>query len=194
MVKQFLAVPILFLLILPAGCDSESVGTVDDGGNIPTGDGTTSGAGDGGAMPSCLEGQEVLQPGTTLCWLRCPGGQAWNGGYCVGQPTSSSWDWAMQLCEELGGGYRLPTKQETEALLGGCIYPGGPMGRPVECRPCSQSQSCSQMFPGDTGYYWTASVDTLGSSSWDCNFESGVIDTGANTNPLTHRCLRDLAP
>ena len=38
----------------------------------------------------CLDG-EVLQPGTELCWLRCPLGQTLNGSVCNGTKIWANW-------------------------------------------------------------------------------------------------------
>ena len=49
----------------------------------------------------------VTDPETGLQWMRCSLGQTWNGGNCLGEAQSYTWDEAMTSADELnqGGGY-----------------------------------------------------------------------------------------
>jgi len=62
---------------------------------------------------------------TTLQWMRCSLGQTWQGGTCVGEAKTYSWQAALDVADTLNrqGGYagyqdwRVPTKEELLALV-----------------------------------------------------------------------------
>ena len=146
---------------------------------------------DGDAPSACREGaDEVIQPGTNLCWKRCPIGQTWTGTSCSGTEQPCGWESAGPFCAQLGDGFRLPTKTEMMELLGGCTPPADDRERPVYCDDCASSPACSEMFPGDTGYYWTGTVYDPSASVWDVQFLIGDIDNGAIVNSIAVRCVR----
>ncbi|MFC1610294.1 DUF1566 domain-containing protein [Myxococcota bacterium] len=140
---------------------------------------------------------EVQQPRTNLVWLRCPMGMTWSGATCQGTAREMTWDVAQKACPS---GYRVPTRDEYLALLGGCESKVM-AGRFGKCNHCSKSHTCSSMFGQDEGYYWTSSsyADIAG-FAWVSNFRPGSVFAKhqayviAKTDTCMVRCVRLSAP
>ncbi len=162
-------------------------GTGGSGATDAGSDGATDAASDAPATVKCDPATEIQQPGTTLCWRLCPLDQSPDAGACGGTLKNVSWCDATgnsatgctpttpgtNLCEaDLGTGYRLPTKAEWEAILGGCKAMGAG-GVNTVCNACSASPTCTSMFPSYSGNYWLA--DGASGNGYTVNPSSGGI-------------------
>ncbi len=156
---------------------------------------------------------EVQQPDKDLYWLRCPLGQSWVVGEscgCTDSPGVQSMTWCevmdlppgdsfdgpcydhpitaehVDICEsEYGVGYRLPTREELEALLGGCAY-NDPF---YECNTCSESANCTDMFGLDLNWYWSSSPETS-FHVWVADFSNGAVEFRSKIANYEVRCMR----
>lgn len=165
-------------------------GTGGSGGAVTTdagNDGATDAASDAPVAVKCDPATEIQQPGTTLCWRRCPLEQSPDAGGCSGTLTKVNWCDATgnsaigctpttpgtNLCEaKLGAGYRLPTKAEWKAILGGCTNMGVG-GVNTHCNVCSASPTCTSMFPTLSDLYWLS--DSISSNGVSVGPSSGAI-------------------
>ena len=72
-------------------------------------------------------------------WLRCSVGQRWNGTQCVGDIIKLNQEMSVQAInladEQLGGNWRLPTREELENIV---------------CHECSQPKIDASIFPNIT--------------------------------------------
>ncbi len=130
----------------------------------------------------------VKQPGKNLYWLRCPIGRSWTGSSCRGKTKLMKWYKARKACPK---GYRLPTRQEFVALLGGCNADvrGGKRGR---CNKCANSIKCRSMFIKDKRWYWSSSSYAADSSlAWGVGFSSGNVATNVKAAGNHVCCVRD---
>lgn len=135
-------------------CDAAAC-SIERDGCLPIGCGF-----DEDADAPCDSADDVRQPGTNLCWRRCPVGQTWTGGSCSG--TRAFVDWCdasgksegdctsdypgAGICSTFGEDYRLPSGDDYHVLFesGGCS---------------GETQNlCTQMFGVDTGEYWTSTT------------------------------------
>jgi hypothetical protein len=97
-------------------------------------------------------------------WMRCSVGQVWEGGDCKGKALKLSQDDAARAIsianEQLGPGWRLPTRTELEGLV---------------CDDCSPVKIESDTFPNTYGEpYWTGEVNSFASRHiWSVNFMTG---------------------
>jgi len=151
----------------------------------------------------CLA-DEVRQPATDLCWMRCPLEQTWNGSSCEGAKTPAGWCDASgndvsgycstthdgtDLCElTLGEGYRLPTRDEFVALLGNCVD----QGTSYECDECDGGDgqtTCTDMFTSDDGYYWS-STPSGSYGAWYADFDLGSVYGSYADFDSYVRCVR----
>jgi hypothetical protein len=192
-----------------AGCgddDHAPYGDLADGGDDGPGGGSTiPDAGDGGADTdtdtetetdlSCGV-DEIEQPLTDLCWLRCPIGQSWDeeGGYCSGTALQKDFDGAIAACTLLEGGeYETPSRQQYVDLLGDCeqVVLDGEEGL---CDACNAENSdCEEMFGeyGDFHTYWTGTDAAPG--PWTAGFQTGQVVKAESPLVLYHvRCVRSL--
>ena len=146
---------------------------------------------------------EVRQPGTDLCWRRCPLGQTWDGDSCEGTWTVIWKDWCdasgqtatgctpdnpgQDICElTLGGGFRLPTAEEFSVLLeesGLGWYDG------KECDGGDGATICTGMFGYDSGLYWSSSPGG-DDYAWDARFNVGYVDILGVDRDHSVRCVR----
>ena len=112
--------------------------------------------------------EEVKQPNAELYWLRCPVGFDWDGYRCstddLPYKEQLTWDDAMDDCP---GGYRLPTLEEYQSLMGDCEpqYDTGEYTN-GNCDNCGASSACDQVF-------------TQKSSSWA--FDSSQVRCWSST-------------
>ncbi len=132
---------------------------------------------------------EVLQPGESRLWLRCPIGQRWTGKSCKGKIKWIKWFKADDACPE---GYRLPTRLEFVTLLGDCDEKVREANSNQGfCNNCANSKPCRSMFGKDKHSYWSASSFTIGTlSAWFGNFSNGNIGITRKPGQLNVRCLR----
>jgi hypothetical protein len=205
------------MTLVQAGCDERDKdkngeGLSETGGG---GSGGISGGGgdsdsdvdggiDGGAMDAgpttCVEG-DVRQPGTDLCWRRCPLGQEERLGGCDGNVARHTWVEAIAECSLLGGGYRNATRSEMVALLGDCDKQVLETAAEGVCASCGQSEPCEEMFVWDHGVYWTSTDSNTEFDSdldpdpapWAVSFYVGTVFVAASAKDLYEvRCVRDL--
>tara|TARA_E500000331_G_C17143554_1_gene663883 strand:+ start:127 stop:642 length:516 start_codon:yes stop_codon:yes gene_type:complete len=103
-----------------------------------------------------------------IYWLRCSAGQVWNGEeqQCVGKPiklTMDQIDQAIELAnKQLGGKWRLPTRNELENLV---------------CMTCGKTKINKRYFP-NTPYepFWTGEKNDWSKNKgfyWSVNFFTG---------------------
>ena len=105
-----------------------------------------------------------LQSGTT--WLRCSVGQAWDPAFytCTGDIVKldhSQIAYAItEAKRQLGGNWRLPTREEFESLV---------------CVECSPPKISSKYFPNiSPEAYWTGDKNALNPKTfWSVNFMTG---------------------
>ncbi|MFO8071533.1 MAG: DUF1566 domain-containing protein [Polyangia bacterium] len=148
----------------------------------------------------CLP-EELRQPETELCWLRCPLGQTWNGSSCEGLMDSMDWCDAsgenssgcspdspgQDICElSAGAGYRLPTAEEYSVLLeesGLGNYDG------KQCDGDDGDTMCTEMFGYDGGWYWS-STPYDSNDAWFADFGYGKVNNGSVLYDYYVRCVR----
>ena len=91
-----------------------------------------------------LKDHLVIDLKTGLEWMRCSVGQRWNGKNCIGEPVPLNHD-DMEIVikianEQLGDGWRLPSKDELLSLV---------------CQSCGIPTINQEIFP-NTGAGFTA--------------------------------------
>jgi hypothetical protein len=97
-------------------------------------------------------------------WMRCSVGQVWDGDDCKGKALKLSQDDAARAIsianEQLGPGWRLPTRTELEGLV---------------CDDCSPVKIELDTFPNTYAEpYWTGEVNSFASRHiWSVNFMTG---------------------
>jgi hypothetical protein len=143
----------------------------------------------------------VRQPGTSLCWRRCPFHQTWNPStlgcdgdedgttswcYAAGEDDSEAGgcvhsspelgDWCQ---EEVGGGYRIPTAMEYSTLLEeSALMAGG-----LACNGDDGDTVCTSMF----GLWiqplceWSSDRSEPGYGIWAVLYD-GVLDDSWGTS------------
>ena len=97
-------------------------------------------------------------------WLRCSVGQRWNGSECSGNIVNLSLDMvpkAVEIAnEQLGGGWRLPSKAELKSIV---------------CKECPSPKIDKEIFPNtDNAPYWTGEKSIFNSKFYvSVNFHTG---------------------
>ena len=97
-------------------------------------------------------------------WMRCSAGQRWNGSDCVGDIIRLSHDDVVRAIiianEQLGGDWRLPTRNELEGLV---------------CATCAEVKIDTKTFPQTMAEpYWTGEVNGFAARHfWSVNFMTG---------------------
>ncbi len=97
-------------------------------------------------------------------WLRCSVGQQWNGIGCSGKIMKLNHDGVAKAIvmanEQLGGNWRLPTRNELEGLV---------------CKTCSNVKIDIKTFPETAAEpYWTGEVNGFATRHfWSVNFMTG---------------------
>ena len=101
-----------------------------------------------------------------IIWLRCSVGQTWNEKECVGKPIKLKMDQIdnviSQANEQLGGNWRLPSREELENLV---------------CMKCEKVKINLKYFP-NTPYepFWTGERNDWSKNKgfyWSVNFFTG---------------------
>ena len=93
------------------------------------------------------DGKEVKDKKTGLIWQRCSIGQSWDGTTCSGDPTSLTWQQALQQAKSAGNGYHLPSFKEAASLSD----PG-----------CTPAMNTNIFFNMPVfSYYWTSTPNAL---------------------------------
>lgn len=97
-------------------------------------------------------------------WLRCSVGQRWNGAQCVGDIIKLNQEMSFQAInlanEQLGGNWRLPTREELENIV---------------CHECSQPKIDTSIFPNTPAEpFWTGEQNKYSPRHvWSVNFFTG---------------------
>ncbi len=97
-------------------------------------------------------------------WLRCSVGQRWNGEACKGDVVRLSQEQVIeaikQADEQLGGNWRLPSREELEGLV---------------CEACPRPKIDSEYFPQTVAEpYWTGEQNGIAPRHlWSVNFFTG---------------------
>ncbi len=131
---------------------------------------------------------EVKQPNANLYWLLCPVENDWDGWECSTSHSMRTYDGedAQSACPS---GYRLPTRNEMIALLGGCESDmlegyGG------YCNSCEESNNCSAMFEQfNDEEFWTSTKDD-DDEYWKADFGDGSIYCSGSIYSKGVRCVR----
>ena len=116
-------------------------------------------------------------------WLRCSVGQRWNGSECSGNIVNLSLDMvpkALEIAnEQLGGGWRLPSKAELKSLV---------------CKECPSPKIDKEIFPNtDNAPYWTGDKSIFNSKFFvSVNFHTGFsFNRFSPIKELAVRLVRD---
>ena len=116
-------------------------------------------------------------------WLRCSVGQRWNGSECSGNIVNLSLDMvpkALEIAnEQLGGGWRLPSKAELKSIV---------------CKECSSPKINEEIFPNtDNAPYWTGDQSIFNSKFYvSVNFHTGFsFNRFSPIKELAVRLVRD---
>ena len=97
-------------------------------------------------------------------WLRCSVGQRWNGAQCVGDIIKLNQEMSVQAInladEQLGGNWRLPTREELENIV---------------CQECGQPKIDASIFPNTPAEpFWTGEQNKYSPRHvWSVNFFTG---------------------
>ena len=116
-------------------------------------------------------------------WLRCSVGQRWNGSECSGNIVNLSLDIvpkALEIAnEQLGGGWRLPSKAELKSIV---------------CNECPSPKIDKEIFPNtDNAPYWTGDQSIFNSKFYvSVNFHTGFsFNRFSPIKELAVRLVRD---
>ena len=116
-------------------------------------------------------------------WLRCSVGQTWNGESCEGQILTLNHEQIKvaikQANEQIGDGWRLPTRAELEGLI---------------CTKCGPPMIDADTFPNTAGEpYWTGEVNSRATRHvFSVNFLNGwTYGRFFPTQSLAVRLVRD---
>ena len=116
-------------------------------------------------------------------WLKCAAGQQWNGVSCSGEIIRLNREQIkiaiQQANEQLGGSWRLPTKQELEGIL---------------CNACDYVKIDSNFFPETPPEpFWTSEENYWsGKRYWSVNFYTGhSFSRFTKDKPLATRFVRN---
>ena len=97
-------------------------------------------------------------------WLRCSVGQRWDGAQCVGEIVKLNQEMSVQAIElaneQLGGNWRLPTREELENIV---------------CQECSRPKIDTSIFPNTPAEpFWTGEQNQYSPRHiWSVNFFTG---------------------
>ena len=112
------------------------------------------------------EGHLVTDVRNNIVWLRCSVGQRWDydTGQCAGKVVRLNQEEIIDAIEQankqLGGTWRLPTREELETLV---------------CADCDPPKVREKYFPAiEREAYWTGSQNYFNSKMyWSVNFMTG---------------------
>ena len=129
------------------------------------------------------EGHIVVDLERQIEWLRCSVGQRWNGSECSGNIVNLSLDMvpkALEIAnEQLGGGWRLPSKAELKSIV---------------CKECAPPKIDKEIFPNtDNAPYWTGDQSIFNSKFYvSVNFHTGFsFNRFSPIKELAVRLVRD---
>jgi len=111
-----------------------------------------------------IKDDRVIDLRSGVEWLRCSVGQRFSDGTCTGEVLRLSQDEAAEAVrianQELGGLWRLPTREELEYLV---------------CPACEPPKINQSVFPGTvTEPYWTGQKNWISPKNiWSINFMTG---------------------
>ena len=116
-------------------------------------------------------------------WLRCTVGQVWDGTGCIGEAVRLDHEQVKtaigQANEQLGEGWRLPTRDELEGLV---------------CETCGRPMIDAEMFPATLSEpYWSGEQNRMSKRHY---FSVNVFNDWTNgrshpAKPLLVRFVRD---
>ena len=129
------------------------------------------------------KGHIVVDLERQIEWLRCSVGQRWNGNECSGNIVNLSLDMvpkALEIAnEQLGGGWRLPSKAELKSIV---------------CKECVSPKIDKEIFPNtDNAPYWTGDKSIFNSKFYvSVNFHTGFsFNRFSPIKELAVRLVRD---
>ena len=129
------------------------------------------------------KGHIVVDLERQIEWLRCSVGQRWNGSGCSGNIVNLSLDMvpkALEIAnEQLGAGWRLPSKAELKSIL---------------CKECPPPKIDKEIFPNtDNAPYWTGDQSIFnGKFHVSVNFHTGFsFNRFSPIKELAVRLVRD---
>ena len=129
------------------------------------------------------KGHIVVDLENQIEWLRCSVGQRWNGSECSGNIVNLSLDMvpkALEIAnEQLGAGWRLPSKAELKSIL---------------CKECPPPKIDKEIFPNtDNAPYWTGDQSIFNSKFHvSVNFHTGFsFNRFSPIKELAVRLVRD---
>ena len=129
------------------------------------------------------KGHIVVDLENQIEWLRCSVGQRWNGSECSGNIVNLSLDMvpkALEIAnEQLGAGWRLPSKAELKSIL---------------CKECPSPKIDKEIFPNtDNAPYWTGDQSIFNSKFHvSVNFHTGFsFNRFSPIKELAVRLVRD---
>ena len=129
------------------------------------------------------KGHIVVDLERQIEWLRCSVGQRWNGSECSGNIVNLSLDMvpkALEIAnEQLGAGWRLPSKAELKSIL---------------CKECPPPKIDKEIFPNtDNAPYWTGDQSIFNSKFHvSVNFHTGFsFNRFSPIKELAVRLVRD---
>jgi hypothetical protein len=129
------------------------------------------------------KGHIVVDLERQIEWLRCSVGQRWNGSECSGNIVNLSLDMvpkALEIAnEQLGGGWRLPSKAELKSIV---------------CKECGSPKIDKEIFPNtDNAPYWTGDQSIFNSKFYvSVNFHTGFsFNRFSPIKELAVRLVRD---
>lgn len=110
-------------------------------------------------------GSEVKDKVTGLIWQRCSIGKTWNGMTCTGTATTHTWQQALTVAKNLGGGYRLPNIKELQSIIEyQCVYPT----TNITIFPDTTITSSGRFWK-----YWSSSIVMYNGTKRGINFGDG---------------------
>ena len=129
------------------------------------------------------KGHLVVDLERQIEWLRCSVGQRWNGSECSGNIVNLSLDMvpkALEIAnEQLGAGWRLPSKAELKSIV---------------CKECPPPKIDKEIFPNtDNAPYWTGDQSIFNSKFYvSVNFHTGFsFNRFSPIKELAVRLVRD---
>ena len=111
-----------------------------------------------------IKDDRVIDLRSGVEWLRCTVGQQFNEGACTGEVLRLTQDEVAEAIQvanrELGGVWRLPTREELEFLV---------------CESCPAPKINKTVFPGTVSEpYWTGQRNWISPKNiWSVNFMTG---------------------
>ena len=142
----------------------------------------------------CIEGLKLGdgEPGECVCISECNDsiydsdtGLFWQKQKSEDRKT---WHSAINYCENLTlcgySDWRLPSVENFKSILDNC---GSDIGD--NCDNCANSNKCSEMYPGDTSWYWT-SDEYSSSYAWSVDFYDGHVSSNDKDDYRYVLCVR----